>query len=170
MEKMKVEEEIVPFTFEELVEGLKEKKFKKIAFLTGAGLSVAAGIPDFRTPGTGLYSQLEKYQLPRPESVFELEFFKKNPMPFIKLAKECLSGEFQPTLGHKFIKKVEDEGILLKCMTQNIDDLEVKAGMNPKSLIQAHGHSRSAHCISCHKEAKIEEWLAKLNKEEPLYC
>jgi len=39
-------------------------------FLTGAGLSVAAGIPDFRTPGTGLYSQLEKYNLPRPESIF----------------------------------------------------------------------------------------------------
>ena len=122
MEKMKVEEE-PKFTFEDLVSGLKEKKFKKVGFLTGAGLSVAAGIPDFRTPGTGLYSQLEKYNLPRPESVFELEFFKNNPMPFIKLAKECLSGDFNPTIGHRFIKKVEDEGILLKCMTQNIDDL-----------------------------------------------
>lgn len=39
-------------------------------FLTGAGLSVKAGIPDFRSPGTGLYDQLQKFNLPRPEAVF----------------------------------------------------------------------------------------------------
>jgi len=40
------------------VQGLKDKKYKNVVVLTGAGLSVASGIPDFRTPGTGLYSQL----------------------------------------------------------------------------------------------------------------
>jgi NAD-dependent SIR2 family protein deacetylase len=51
--------EKIEFKFEEVVEGLKEKKYKKILVLTGAGLSVAAGIPDFRSPGTGLYSKLQ---------------------------------------------------------------------------------------------------------------
>lgn len=55
-----------------LVEGIKAKKYSKVVFLTGAGLSVAAGIPDFRTPGTGLYSKLEKYNLPAPEAIFSL--------------------------------------------------------------------------------------------------
>lgn len=45
---------------------MKNGEYKKVVFLTGAGLSVAAGIPDFRTPGTGLYSQMEKFNLPRP--------------------------------------------------------------------------------------------------------
>jgi NAD-dependent SIR2 family protein deacetylase len=44
------------FTYNKLVEGLRNKKFTRICVLAGAGMSVAAGIPDFRTPGTGLYS------------------------------------------------------------------------------------------------------------------
>ena len=43
-------------------------------------------------------------------------------------------------------------------LTQNIDDLEIKAGIPEHKLIQAHGHSRSAHCIGCKKEASIEKW------------
>lgn len=50
-------------------------------------MSVAAGIPDFRTPGTGLYSQLQKYNLPRPEAIFTLEYFIKNPEPFVTLSR-----------------------------------------------------------------------------------
>ena len=44
--------------------------------MTGAGISTAAGIPDFRSPGTGLYDNLQKYDLPSPQSVFEIGFFK----------------------------------------------------------------------------------------------
>jgi len=55
--------------------------------LSGAGLSVAAGIPDFRSPGTGLYSKLQEYKLPYPEAIFELSYFKKNPTAFLGLAK-----------------------------------------------------------------------------------
>ena len=47
-----------------------------IVVMTGAGISTAAGIPDFRSPGTGLYDNLEKYDLPHPQAVFEIKFFK----------------------------------------------------------------------------------------------
>ena len=58
--------------------------------MCGAGLSVSAGIPDFRTPGTGLYSNLQKFDLPYPEAVFEINYFKRNPAPFFMLAKVCI--------------------------------------------------------------------------------
>ena len=51
-------------------------KCSNIIVMAGAGISTSAGIPDFRSPGTGLYSQLEKYDLPYPEAVFHLDFFR----------------------------------------------------------------------------------------------
>jgi len=59
--------------------------------LTGAGISVSAGIPDFRTPGTGLYSKLEQYDLPYAEAIFDINYFKKHPKAFFTLAKEFLT-------------------------------------------------------------------------------
>lgn len=47
----------------------------------------APGIPDFRSPKTGLYNNLQKYNLPHPQAVFELDYFRKYPEPFYQLAK-----------------------------------------------------------------------------------
>jgi hypothetical protein len=51
-------------------------KCSNILVISGAGISTSAGIPDFRSPGTGLYSQLEKYNLPSPETIFQLDYFR----------------------------------------------------------------------------------------------
>lgn len=70
-----------------VAEYIKAGKAKHIICMCGAGISVSAGIPDFRTPGTGLYSQLQRYNLPHPEAVFSIDYFRKNPKPFHMLAK-----------------------------------------------------------------------------------
>ena len=56
-------------SLEKIATLIREGKAKKIMFLCGAGISVSAGIPDFRTPGTGLYDNLSEYNLPKPEAV-----------------------------------------------------------------------------------------------------
>lgn len=86
---------------------------------TGAGISCNAGIPDFRTPGSGLYDNLKKYNLPHPTAVFDLEFYKCNPLPFVQLASELWPGmKHSPTVTHSFIALLERKGVLLRNYTQ----------------------------------------------------
>jgi hypothetical protein len=79
-------------TLEEVVKLIQDGA--KVLVMAGAGLSVSAGIPDFRTPGTGLYDNLAKYQLPYPTAIFELSYFKQNPEPFYLLAREMFPGRW----------------------------------------------------------------------------
>ena len=81
--------------------------------------SCNAGIPDFRTPGTGLYDNLQKYNLPVPEAVFDLGFYQNNPSPFVQLASELWPGlKHSPTVTHSFIALLEKKGMLLRNYTQ----------------------------------------------------
>lgn len=88
------------------------------AFIVVVLFCVAAGIPDFRSPGSGLYDNLQKYNLPYPQAIFELNFFRENPKPFFVLAKELYPGTFKPTPGHYFIRLLQDKGLLLRHYTQ----------------------------------------------------
>jgi NAD-dependent SIR2 family protein deacetylase len=103
------------FTYKKLVTGLKARAFKKIVVCTGAGISVSAGISDFRSKDVGLYDNLEKmgYKLPSSESIFTLNYFNIKPEPFYKFANDFLDcSKFDPTPTHYFIKMLQDKGIL----------------------------------------------------------
>lgn len=136
------------FSLEKLAEGLKNKSFKKICAITGAGISVAAGIPDFRSPG-GLYHQLaEEYGMSTPEEIMTLKFFHKNPEPLYKIMKEFIevAGNLKPTLCHKFMGYLSQNNLLSKYYTQNVDGLEFEAGIKADDMLQAHGQVKSCSC------------------------
>jgi len=160
---------VVP-TLEDFVKNLKENKFKNVIVMTGAGISVSCGIPDFRSPGTGLYANLQKYDLPRPEAIFDIGYFRKNPKPFCILAKELYPGLYAPSPAHYFIKFLADQGILLRNYSQNIDGLELIAGLPSELLVQAHGGFQSAHCIACNKEFNPDVVKEAVLKEDIPRC
>ena len=150
---------------EKLVEYISDNA-KNIIVMTGAGISVSAGIPDFRTPGTGLYSQLEKYDLPYPEAIFSIDYFKKNPKPFYTLAKEIYPGNFCPTPTHYFIRLLAEKGLLLRNYTQNIDSLENEAGIDKDLIVAAHGNFDTASTIKGKHKINPEEVKASIMEGE----
>ena len=118
----------VDFPVNRLVEGLKNKNFKNIVFMTGAGISVSAGIPDFRTPETGLYARLGSLKLPYAEAVFDIKYFQADPKPFYAASKEIFGYQAKPVISHFFQRLVQDNDMLRMIFTQNIDGLEIDAG------------------------------------------
>ncbi|RZF47384.1 hypothetical protein LSTR_LSTR009123 [Laodelphax striatellus] len=153
-----------------IVNYIKDGKAKNIITLTGAGISTSAGIPDFRSPSTGLYANLQKYDLPYPQAIFELEFFKRNPEPFYTLARSLFPGAFKPTYSHYFIRMLQKKNLLMRHYTQNIDTLERVAGMEDDIIVEAHGTFHTAHCLSCHKEYTLEWLEEKLKLDDVPSC
>lgn len=126
--------------------------------MVGAGISTPSGIPDFRSPGSGLYSNLQQYNIPYPEAIFELDFFFHNPKPFFTLAKELYPGHYKPNVTHYFLRLLHDKELLLRLYTQNIDGLERASGIPASKLVEAHGTFASATCTVCRRSFPGEDF------------
>ncbi|KXH41675.1 Sir2 family protein [Colletotrichum salicis] len=153
-ESTMLDESVQPKTLESrsldaIADYIKSGDVKKIAVMTGAGISTAAGIPDFRSPGTGLYANLARLNLPYAEAVFDISYFRKHPEPFYYLAKELYPGKFHPTVSHAFIALLAKKGLLQMNFSQNIDCLERRAGVPDDKIIEAHGSFATQRCIEC---------------------
>ncbi|KAL2257652.1 hypothetical protein VTK26DRAFT_9359 [Humicola hyalothermophila] len=122
---------------------------KNIIVLTGAGISTSLGIPDFRSKGTGLYSKLEHLGLSDPQEVFDIRVFRQDPSIFYSVARDILPSTDRFTPTHAFIALLQNKGKLLTNYTQNIDNLEAKAGIKPEKLVQCHGSFATASCVKC---------------------
>lgn len=143
-----------------LVDFIKSGEKKNIIVLSGAGCSVAAGIPDFRSPSIGLYASLQSMkhlEMRSPTFVFEMSTFKKDPRPFWWIFGRLWPRADwpKPTTYHYFLTLLERHGILLRNYTQNIDDLESVAGLSHDKLVNCHGVLSPCHCLDCGKEVTI---------------
>ncbi|XP_065669617.1 NAD-dependent protein deacetylase sirtuin-1 isoform X3 [Hydra vulgaris] len=142
---------------------------KNIIVLTGAGVSVSCGIPDFRSRD-GIYARLHKDypDLPDPQAMFDIHYFRNNPWPFFKFAKEIYPGQFTPSLCHRFISKLDQQGKLLRNYTQNIDTLEQVAGI--KNVLQCHGSCATATCMNCKYKVSADFIKEDIFQQKIPYC
>ncbi|XP_029008868.1 NAD-dependent protein deacetylase sirtuin-3 isoform X2 [Betta splendens] len=148
---------------------VKLGRCKNVLVVAGAGISTASGIPDFRTPGTGLYANLEKYNIPYPEAIFNIDYFSNDPQPFFSLAKALYPGRHRPNYIHYFIRMIHHKGLLLRMYTQNIDGLEKLCGIPDDKLVEAHGSFATASCHLCYTPYPSEEAKnAIMNDDVPI--
>ncbi len=133
-------------TLEDVVRLIRSSR--NVMVLTGAGVSVSCGIPDFRSRD-GVYARLavDFPDLPDPQAMFDINYFKKDPRPFFKFAREIYPGQFAPSPCHRFIRSLERHGKLLRNYTQNIDTLEQVVGI--EKVVQCHGSFATASCMKC---------------------
>jgi NAD-dependent deacetylase len=118
--------------------------------LTGAGISVPSGIPDFRTPGTGIWENVD------PMEVAHIDAFRRDPAKFWGFYRPRLQslGDVQPNGAHEALAELERRGVLEAVITQNIDTLHHKAGS--ERVIEVHGSIRTSSCQSCGMEFRLE--------------
>jgi len=126
--------------------------------LTGAGLSTRSGIPDFRSPNTGLWERFD------PMEVASIWAFKRKPKRFYSwvrpLARKLSAA--QPNDGHRALADMEADGWLKAVITQNIDGLHQWAGS--REVLELHGDLREAVCLDCRLvrpgDVVLEEFLS----------
>jgi len=121
-----------------------------VVALTGAGISVPSGIPDFRTPGTGLWANVD------PMAVAHIDVFKRDPERFWHFYGDRFASlrDKQPNGAHRALVELERRGLLDAVITQNIDGLHGAAGV--ADLIEVHGSIAHASCLECGQRFELE--------------
>lgn len=124
-----------------------------IVVLTGAGISTPSGIPDFRTPKTGLWEKND------PMLVASLSSFLNQPMVFFNWLKSLVKDIHfaNPNAAHESLAILEKENKLKTIVTQNIDNLHQKAGA--KNVIEVHGSISELVCLDCNIQITFDEHL-----------
>jgi NAD-dependent deacetylase len=141
-------------TIESLARAVREAG--SVVALTGAGISVPSGIPDFRSPGTGLWERVD------PMEVAHMDAFRSDPGRFWSFYGErfaTLAGK-RPNDAHTALVTLERAGRLDAVITQNVDMLHRRAGTG--ELVEVHGSIASCSCLRCSERVALEQARGRL--------
>jgi NAD-dependent deacetylase len=124
--------------------------------LTGAGVSVPSGIPDFRSPGTGIWEKVN------PMEVAHIDAFRRQPDRFWHFYAERFASlvDKQPNEAHEAIAELERRGVIRGVVTQNVDRLHRRAGS--RNVVEVHGSIDWSVCPACGGRTKLERVLEML--------
>jgi NAD-dependent deacetylase len=121
-----------------------------VVALTGAGISVPSGIPDFRSPQTGLWRNVD------PMAVAHIDAFRRDPERFWSFygRRFALLRDKRPNGAHAALVELERQGRLDAVITQNIDGLHAMAGT--RELVEVHGSIATSSCPACGRSYELE--------------
>lgn len=127
-----------------------------VVALTGAGVSTASGIPDFRSKG-GLWDTFDPME-------FTIQRFHADPARFWARRGAYITAarhlDARPNRAHLALARAATDGRVACIVTQNVDGLHQAAGTPPDRLIEVHGNGRTAVCLQCGRQEPIQDVLA----------
>jgi NAD-dependent protein deacetylase/lipoamidase len=132
--------------------------------LTGAGISVPSGIPDFRSPGEGLWEKVD------PMEVAHIDAFRRDPAKFWSFYRPRFQtlGDKEPNDAHRALAELERRELLDAVITQNIDQLHHKAGS--ERVVEVHGSIRTSTCQWCGAEFELADVERLFDEEGAARC
>ncbi len=140
-------------TFQSKIEKLKVliDQSRHTTIFTGAGISTTSGIPDFRTPGKGLWEKVN------PMEIVSITSFKRDPVRFYNWFHDLLSDmvNAKPNIAHQMIASLQHKGRVQSVITQNIDLLHQSAGT--KDVITLHGSIGTFSCLPCKRSNILDQ-------------
>eukprot|EP01039_Chlorochromonas_danica_P008053 gene8055-8883_t len=158
---------------ESIIQRLKLGEYRHVAVLTGAGISCAAGIPDFRSPG-GMYDTLRpdllsateqerRWMRTEPTAVVDFDLFRRNQFPYLEVRRPFILGtaeqQWKATLSHYFMKVLHDKGMLQRVYTQNIDGLDLQLSLPRERIVNVHGSLAEVQCEFCATPYPMNEFV-----------
>jgi NAD-dependent deacetylase len=135
-----------------------------VVALTGAGVSVPSGIPDFRTPETGLWENVD------PMEVAHIDVFERDPARFWSYYRPRFHslGDKRPNRAHEALAELERRGLLAGVITQNIDRLHRAAGS--ENVVEVHGSIERSSCVRCAASYGLEMVEGLFNSDGVAEC
>jgi len=148
-------------TFKELI-----FKSERIVFFTGAGISTESGIPDFRSPNSGIWTKI---------SPIDFQDYLASEDKRIESWRRWFSGtetmmKAEPNHGHLAVAKLINSGKATTVITQNVDNLHQQSGIAASQVVELHGNAQYAKCLDCEKRYELDwvkEQLEQLGTVKP---
>ncbi|HEY3492246.1 MAG TPA: NAD-dependent deacylase [Solirubrobacterales bacterium] len=157
-----MERQVATHDLERLAELLGRSR--RAVALTGAGVSVPSGIPDFRTPETGLWANVD------PMEVAHISVFERDPERFWSYYRPRFQslGDKEPNRAHEVLAELERRGLIEGVITQNIDRLHRAAGS--ENVIEVHGSIGTSSCMECATSFGLDEVDALFDERGVAIC
>ena len=133
---------------------------ERAVVLTGAGVSVPSGIPDFRTPRTGLWENID------PMEVAHIDAWRRDPDRFWRFYSDRFASlvDKRPNEAHEVLAELERRGLIKAVITQNVDRLHRVAGT--QRLIEVHGSIEFSVCLDCGGKVRLERVIEQLREDD----
>ena len=139
---------------------------ERIVFFTGAGISTESGIPDFRSPGTGLWTKMK----PIPFQEFVASEEVRQESWGRRFSGDRTLENAKPNKGHRSVARLVEQDKCIAVITQNVDNLHQDAGVPDNKVIELHGNAGYAKCLTCdirYEMADLEAQYKTIGRVQP---